>query len=418
MRLTPVRIAVLDGDLVVTLPEGIRERIMREKVGSRSRGRCAVGFPSGRGRRGANAGRSVGREEMRWAWLWASLACGLAASGAGAAEPVKLRVTVPVPVTEPFTGAPLAAFKELVEKQTDGGVTVQVFDRGRPYPEETVIEALRYGLLEMGVIGLNQFARRFTPAALMEQPFLFNFDGLVRAATNPDSEIRQHLDEAILKTMGLRVLWWQTIGTMVVYSKDGDVKDPIRIRGKRIRMFSETSARFARQCGALPVYETDSQVQASLAEDRLDMAMMTVAAIQSRELWKAATAITRTDHVAFEFLVVIAEKAWQSLSDTQKSILVQAGRKVERDARERASAIEASALELARSKGMKVYDLSPTEVTEWRACSAGLLVDYMDRGGELSQALMGAYAKLRMDPCCSAGPQGGDEPRMGPRRAP
>ena len=67
---------------------------------------------------------------------------------------------------------------------------------------------------------------------------------------------------------------------------------------------------------------------------------------------------------------------------------------------------------------MKVYDLSPSEVTEWRACSAGLVVDYMDRGGELSQALMRAYAKLRMDPCCSAGPQGGDKPMMGPRRAP
>jgi C4-dicarboxylate-binding protein DctP len=355
---------------------------------------------------------------MRWAWLWASLACGVAASGAGASGPVKLRATVPVPVTEPFTGAPLVAFKELVEKQTDGSVTVEIFDRGRPYPDETVIEAIRSGLLEMGVIGLNQFARRFTPAALMEQPFLFNFDGLVRAATSPDSEIRQRLDEAILKTMGLRVLAWQTIGTMVVYSMDGDVKDPNRIRGKRIRMFSETSARFVRQCGGIPVYETDGQVQKSLADGRLDLAMMTVAAIRSRELWKVTTAITRTDHVAFEFLVVIAEKAWQSLSDKHRSILAQAGQKVERDVRERASAIEASALELARSKGMKIYDLSPSEVTEWRACSAGLLVDYMERGGELSQALMRAYGKLRTDPCCSAGPRSGDETRMGTPRAP
>ena len=93
-------------------------------------------------------------------------------------------------------------------------------------------------------------------------------------------------------------------------------------------------------------------------------------------------------------------------------------RQWERDVRERASAIEASALELARSKGMKIYDLSPSEVTEWRACSAGLLVDYMERGGELSQALMRAYAKLRTDPCCSAGPQGGDETRMGTPQAP
>jgi C4-dicarboxylate-binding protein DctP len=355
---------------------------------------------------------------MRWAGLLGLFACGLAASSAGASGPVKLRATMPVPVTEPFMGAPLATFKQLVEKQAHGGVTVEIFDRGNPFPDETVIEAIRSGLLEMGAIGLNQFARRFTPAALMEQPFLFNFDGLVRAATSPDSEIRQRLDEAILKTMGLRVLWWQTIGTMAVYSKDGDVKDPIRIRGRRIRIFSETSARFIRQCGGIPVYETDGQLQGSLAEDRLDMAMTTVAAIQSRELWKVATAITRTDHVAFESLVVIAEKTWQSLSDSHRSILAEVGRTVERDVRERASAIEASALELARGKGVKIYDLSPGEVTEWRACSAGLLVDYMDRGGELGQSLMRAYAKLRTDPCCSAGPQGDGETRMGTPRAP
>jgi C4-dicarboxylate-binding protein DctP len=355
---------------------------------------------------------------MRWVWLCASLASGLIASGAGASGPVKLRATIPVPVAEPFMGAPLAAFKDLVEKQTDGRVAVEILDRGRPFPDETVIEAIRSGLLEMGVISLDQFARRFTPATLMEQPFLFNFDGLVRAATSPDSEIRKGLDEAILKTMGLRVLWWQTIGTMAVYSKDGDVKDPIRIRGKRIRTFSETSARFVRQCGGLPVLETDGQVQGSLVNDKLDMAMMTVAAIRSRDLWKAATAITRTDHVAFESLVVIAEDTWQSLSDGHKSVLAQVGRKVERDVRERASAIEASALELARSKGVTIYDLLPSEVTEWRACSAGLLVDYMERGGELSHALMRAYAKLRTDPCCSAGPQGGDKTRMGMPRAP
>jgi TRAP-type C4-dicarboxylate transport system substrate-binding protein len=165
------------------------------------------------------------------------------------------------------------------------------------------------------------------------------------------------------------------------------------------------------------VSATDDQVQESLADDRLDMAMMTVAAVQSRELWKVTTAITRTDHVAFEFLAVIAEETWKSLSDMQRSTLAEIGRKVERDARERASAIEASAFEFARNKGMKIHDLSPLEVTEWRACSAGLLVDYMEKGGELSETLMRAYAKLRTDPCCSAGPQGGDETRMGTPRA-
>jgi C4-dicarboxylate-binding protein DctP len=252
----------------------------------------------------------------------------------------------------------------------------------------------------------------------MEQPFLFNFEGLVRVATSPESGLRRRIDDAILKTMGLRVLWWQTIGTMVIYTKDGDAKDPIRIKDKKIRTFSETSARFARQCGAVPVDATAGAVHKLLADGTLDMAMMTVAAIQARELWKVTTAVTRTDHVAFEFLVAIGESVWQSLSESQKSVLAQAARRAERDVRERASALDAAAFDFARTKGMKVHELSPDEVAEWRACSAGILVDYMEKGGELSEALMHAYGKLRTDPCCSAGPQGGDGTRMGAPRAP
>lgn len=358
------------------------------------------------------------RELWCCAWCWALLACWLATSSAGAAEPTKLRATVLVPVTEPFMGVSLGRFKEEVEGETAGSVVIEIFDRGRPYPDDQVIGAIQSGTLEMGVVGLNQFARRLTATALMEQPFLFNFQGLVRVATSPDSELRQRIDDAIHKTLGLRVLWWQTIGTMVIYTKDGDAKDPIRIKDKRIRVFSETSARFASQCGAIPVDATAGEVHKLIAEGKLDMAMMTVAAIRARDLWKVTTTVTRTDHVAFEFLVVISDSVWQSLSERHKSVVAQAARRVERDVREQASAIEAAAFEFARTKGMKIYDLSPGEVTEWRACSAGILVDYMEKGGALSQALMHAYGKLRTDPCCSAGPAGGDETRMGAPRIP
>jgi hypothetical protein len=31
---------------------------------------------------------------------------------------------------------------------------------------------------------------------------------------------------------------------------------------------------------------------------------------------------------------------------------------------------------------MKVHELSPDDVAEWRACSAGILHDYMEGGGD------------------------------------
>jgi hypothetical protein len=68
--------------------------------------------------------------------------------------------------------------------------------------------------------------------------------------------------------------------------------------------------------------------------------------------------------------------------------------------------VEAKAYAFAQSKGMKVRDLSPNDVSEWRACSAALLDDYMSEAGELASRLMAAYGILRTQPCCSAGPPG------------
>jgi hypothetical protein len=53
---------------------------------------------------------------------------------------------------------------------------------------------------------------------------------------------------------------------------------------------------------------------------------------------------------------------------------------------------------------VKLKELTPDQVAEWRACSAGMLADYMAKNGERARRLMDAYGKLRTDPCCSAGP--------------
>jgi hypothetical protein len=59
---------------------------------------------------------------------------------------------------------------------------------------------------------------------------------------------------------------------------------------------------------------------------------------------------------------------------------------------------------LAKSKNVKLKELTADQVADWRACSAGMLADYMDKNAESAHKLMAAYRKLRTDPCCSAMP--------------
>jgi C4-dicarboxylate-binding protein DctP len=118
-----------------------------------------------------------------------------------------------------------------------------------------------------------------------------------------------------------------------------------------------------------------SGVQQALADGGLDMTMIAAAGAQTRDLWKVTTAITRTDHADYEFLV-INENTWQSLSDRHKSILTQAARRAERVTREWASLSEAAAYEIVR-----IDELTASEIAEWRACNAGGIVEYMERAG-------------------------------------
>jgi C4-dicarboxylate-binding protein DctP len=319
-------------------------------------------------------------------------------------EPIKLRLSMQFAANEPFIGMSALQYKMDAEKAAANSLTLEIFDKGRLYIDDQVLDAVKSGAIEMGIVGINQIAKVVPAASILEQPFVFNFDALVRAATSSDSEMRQLIDDAVLKSAGLRVLWWATIGRQVLFSKNGDLQMPSRLQGLKVRAFSETMARFVKQCEGVPIDVSISKIHQALEDGTLDMGMASASAVQSRDLWQVTKAITRTDHASIEFLVVVNEKTWQSLSDTHKRLLMETAAKVEREARERAYQLETAAYEFARSKGMTVYDLAPSEVVEWRACSSDVTSDYLDQGGELAQRLMKAYAKLRMQPCCSKGP--------------
>src|SRR5438093_1939166 len=65
-------------------------------------------------------------------------------------------------------------------------------------------------------------ADKLPALAMLDQPFLFNFDALINAAFAPGGDLRAVIDKTLLETMGVRVLWWQPIGNQIVFSKGQD----------------------------------------------------------------------------------------------------------------------------------------------------------------------------------------------------
>ena len=318
------------------------------------------------------------------------------------AEPVVLKANLQAAISNPFYGWSLARLKEEVEKQSKGTLVIEIAEK--LFRDEQVIGAVTSGGVEIGFTSSTLFADKVPAVGIIGQPFLFNFPALVRAATSPGSEIRTLIDDGILDRMGLRVLWWQSLSVNVFFSKGWDIANVGSLKGKRVAVPSKTAGGLIAQCGGMPVALSVEGHEGAIREGKLDMAMLAFPGLQSQSLWKATDSITYTAHAPVEMLLVINEKAWQSLSRGHRTILSEAARLVERQSRDRVAEIETRIYEFAASKGMTIKALTPDQVAEWRACSADMLAAYMERNGELARKLMDAYGKLRTDPCCTAGP--------------
>jgi C4-dicarboxylate-binding protein DctP len=318
------------------------------------------------------------------------------------AQPVVLKANLQATISNPFYGWSLARLKEEVERQSKGTLAIEIAEK--LFRDEQVIGAVTSGAVEIGFTSSTLFADKLPAVAIIGQPFLFNFPALVRAATSPGSEIRKLIDDGILEQIGLRVLWWQSLSVNVFFSKGSDIADVGSLKGKRVAVPSKTAGGLIAQCGGIPVALSVEGHEGAVREGRVDMSMLAFPGIQTQGIWKATDSITYTAHAPVEMLLVINEKAWQSLSPGHQAILSEAARLVERQSRDRVAEIEAKNYEFAASKGMTIKALTPDQVAEWRACSADMLAAYMERNGELARKLMDAYGKLRTDPCCTAGP--------------
>ena len=320
------------------------------------------------------------------------------------AQQVKLKAALHYSINHPLIGAPLARLKEEVERESDNSISIEIFDKGRLATDLEMADAVSSGKADMGITASQIFVGKAPALAMLDLPFLFNFKALVEATAKPEGEIRKLIDETLVAEAGMRSLLWQSLGDTHFYSKGRAVADVAQLKGQRIAVPGKALEEFVERCGGRPTTLATNDFHDAIRDGKVDMALMTLGGNQTLRLWKVQDTVTLTAHAPVEFLLVVNEKRWQSLSQEQRIIMTRAARIVEREGRARVASIDKAAERFAIENGMKLVSLTPDQVAEWRACSAGMLADYMDKNGEGARKLMDAYGRLRTDPCCSAGP--------------
>lgn len=303
-----------------------------------------------------------------------------------------LRISLQLPLKS-HLGQNLVLFKDEVEKNSAGAIEVQIYDSAQLYKDKEVPQAVGSGAIEMGVASLTRFVGDIPAVDIFYQPFLFNSEDKVRAATAKGSPVRGPIDEAIMDT-GSRVLWWQAYGGAIMLSKGGPLKTPADVKGKKVRVFGKTLGEFVESVGGSPTLISGSEQYLAYQRGTVDIGMTGVSGVKSRSLWEVMDTITITNHADIEFIVLVNEKFWQSLPDEHKAIITAAADMADTSVRDAMTGIEQEAFAAAEENGMTIYTPTDAELDAWKAGAEPVLESYKASAGALGAQLLEAAQGL------------------------
>ena len=240
------------------------------------------------------------------------------------AQSVTLRLGLPISLDSP-TGQNMREFARQVQARTSGALKVEVAGAGGRYEESEILPAVTSGAVEIGATPLTQFTKDVPICASFLQPFLFNFDTLIEAATRPESEIRTLIDKEILRRTGTRVLWWEPYGSSILVSRTVPVNDPVQIVVRPVGATDNQAKELLAMCGGLPQPVRPSEAFAALQKGTLAALATDIMTVREHELWRVADTVTNLRYAPSLFMVVIDEKTWQKLTPEQQVVAGRAG---------------------------------------------------------------------------------------------
>lgn len=320
----------------------------------------------------------------------ASLICALSISAAQAATTI--RVTLQLPEAHSL-GQNWLAFKDIIEKESAGELELQLFPSAQLYKDKQVPEAVGSGAIEAGSAFLGRFAGSVPAVDVINLPFFFRDEAHLRAAAAGGSTMRMILDQAVLDETGAKVLWWQAFGRNIYLNKGEAIRKPADLEGKKVRTYGKVLGWTVEALGGAPTIMSGSKQFLAYQQGAVDVGMTGASAVKSRKLYEVMENMTLSYDSAIEFVAVINNEFFNSLSEAHQAIILNAAAKVEQDLRDEVYAGEADMVKEVADK-INVVELTAEERALWVEATKAIADRFVKENGEVAAKVVAAGRSL------------------------
>ncbi len=245
-------------------------------------------------------------------------------------------------------------FAELVARDLNGKVTVEVFPNSQLFGDNKVLEAMILGDVQMAAPSLSKFKKYTKSLQVFDLPFLFK--DMAAVEKFQQSPVGQKLLMAT-KKKGLIGLGYLHNGLKQL-SANSPLRVPADAKGKKFRiMSSDVLAAQFQAVGAMPLKKPFSEVFTLLQTKAIDGQENTWSNIYSKKFYEVQPYITESNHGVLDYFVITSAEFWMGLPDDIRTVL-------KKDLDEAIAYGNKIAAEKAISDRQKIIDSKRCEIIE------------------------------------------------------
>jgi C4-dicarboxylate-binding protein DctP len=257
------------------------------------------------------------------------------------------------------------AFKEYVEKATNGSIKVEIFPAGQFGNDADTMTGLRLGTLELAVAHDGAIAAAYKPIGILGIPFLYaNHEHAWRVYDSP--WLKGFSDDMINKS-GIRLLSLADNGVRHFTNSKRPIHNPDEMKGLKIRVQpSPVFQTLVSALGASPSAIPWAELPTALQQGVVDGQENGVTNIIAASLYQYQKYITLDGHVWSVHGYLINEKFYQGLTPVERKAVEEATKIATDIHRKMTSDQDKNAKETLTKLGMEVTELTPAELAQFR----------------------------------------------------
>ena len=258
-----------------------------------------------------------------------------------------------------------ARFKELVEEASGGSIVVTIFPDSVLGDDRVATETTQFGDIDIAVCSTSQSAGVYSNLLAFDAPFLF------RSTEEVDEIMDGEAAKAILDGMeevGLKGLAYWENGFRNLTNDTREVRVPSDLNGLKIRtMENEVVLATWEAFGANLTPMAFAEVYPGLQQGTIDGQENPLSVIYANGLQEVQKYISLTQHLYSPFVVFMNLDKFNSLSEEQQQIIMDAATETTPYQREISRQYDEEILEAMREEGNVISELTLEEKDEWLA---------------------------------------------------